>query len=101
MHRRTIFEMLDMQQGKDYTRRWGQNPHEMQRHHPAGTQIPVLELHGGGTMLEEEHREICDIDDHNDPHGERRFKRSCIDYYNEIMAERSQVPKVPQHERAP
>lgn len=53
-------------------------------------------------MLEDEHREICfhdDLDDHNDPHGERRFKRSCIDYYNEIMAERSQVPTIPQYER--
>jgi len=48
-----------------------------------------------------EYREICFLDDTTDPHGERRFKRSCIDYYNEIMAERSQVPTVPQHERAP
>ena len=29
-------------------------------------------------MLEDEHREICFLDDHNDPHGERRFKRNCI-----------------------
>ena len=55
-------------------------------------------------MLEDEHREICftdDLDDNNDPHGERRFKRSCLDMYNEMMQERSQVLTVPQHERAP
>ena len=50
-------------------------------------------------MLEDEHREICFLDDTTDPHGERRFKRSCIDYYNEIMAERSQVLVIPQYER--
>lgn len=50
-------------------------------------------------MLEDEHREICFLDDTTDPHGERRFKRSCIDYYNEIMAERSRVPVIPQYER--
>ena len=48
-------------------------------------------------MLEDEHREICFLDDTTDPHGERRFKRSCIDYYNEIMEERSQVPTIPQY----
>ena len=50
-------------------------------------------------MLEDEHREICFLDEENDPHGERRFKRSCIDYYNEIVAERSQVPTIPQYAR--
>ena len=50
-------------------------------------------------MLEDEHREICGLDDHNDPNGEMRFKLSCIDLYNEMMQDRSQVPIIPQYER--
>ena len=50
-------------------------------------------------MLEEEHREICCLDDTNDPHGERRFKNDCITAYNEMMRERADAPMVPQHER--
>lgn len=37
-------------------------------------------------MIEHEHPEIC-LDDINDPHGERRFKQSCIEEYNRMMKE--------------
>lgn len=38
-------------------------------------------------MIEHEHPEICTLDDTNDPHGERRFKQSCIEEYNRMMKE--------------
>ena len=50
-------------------------------------------------MLEEEHREICCLDDTNDPHGERRFKNDCITAYNEMMSERTSKTPMPQYAR--
>lgn len=47
-------------------------------------------------MLEYEH---CELNDDNDPHGERRFKRACIEEYNKMMQERGKAAPMPGYPR--
>ena len=47
-------------------------------------------------MLEYEHPEL---NDDNDPHGERRFKQACIEEYNKMMSERTNKTPMPAYPR--